>query len=285
MKATKRSNLSPGGGALRLTETGIMLALAVVLGLIKLVTMPYGGSVTPAHMLPLLLIAYRHGTRWGLFAGAAYGLLELLLGGTGDLKYISGAAIAVSILGDYLLAYAAVGFGGMLRRRIHRQWAALSAGAAFACLLRYALHVVSGAIAWWEFNPTALSTWVYSMIYNATYMAPVTLVTVLSAFWIGTLLDFRGETITRLIQTGKPARPAAGVLPVIGKTALATAAIYDIAVLFLHMQDAETGLFSFAAISAAPWPIMGIVTAAGIVALTACLMFSRPGTQKYLPDK
>ena len=44
----------------RLVESALLLALATVLSLIKVLDLPYGGSVTACSMLPILLIAYRH---------------------------------------------------------------------------------------------------------------------------------------------------------------------------------------------------------------------------------
>ena len=52
-----------------------MLAFATVLSLIKIVDMPFGGSVTACSMLPILIIAYRYGTKWGLFTAFAASLL------------------------------------------------------------------------------------------------------------------------------------------------------------------------------------------------------------------
>ena len=66
--------------AYRLTESAIMLAFAAVLSEIKIIHMPYGGSVTAFSMLPLILIAYRYGVKWGLVTSATYGLIQLLLG-------------------------------------------------------------------------------------------------------------------------------------------------------------------------------------------------------------
>ena len=52
--------------ALRLTESAIMIAAATILSMFKLVELPYGGSITLASMLPIVIIAYRYGTAWGI---------------------------------------------------------------------------------------------------------------------------------------------------------------------------------------------------------------------------
>ena len=66
--------------SIRLTESAIMLAFATVLSLVKIVDLPYGGSITACSMLPILLIAYRYGTAWGLFTAAAFSLLQIVTG-------------------------------------------------------------------------------------------------------------------------------------------------------------------------------------------------------------
>ena len=56
----------------KLTESAIMIALATILSLVKVIDMPYGGSVTFASMLPLIIIAYRYGFSWGALTGIVY---------------------------------------------------------------------------------------------------------------------------------------------------------------------------------------------------------------------
>ena len=58
--------------ALKLTESAMMIALATILSFIKLANLPYGGSITIASMLPILIIAVRYGTPWGLFTGLVH---------------------------------------------------------------------------------------------------------------------------------------------------------------------------------------------------------------------
>ena len=64
----------------RLTESGILLAFAIVLSFVKLVDLLFGGSITACSMLPIALIAYLHGTAWGLLSAFAFSLVQLLDG-------------------------------------------------------------------------------------------------------------------------------------------------------------------------------------------------------------
>ena len=63
-----------------LVESAVMISLATVLSIFKLAELPYGGSITLASMLPILLVAYRHGAAFGFGAGIVYGIVQQLLG-------------------------------------------------------------------------------------------------------------------------------------------------------------------------------------------------------------
>ena len=58
---------------------GIMVAMATVLGFIKVYEAPYGGAITVCSMLPILFYSYRCGLKWGLGAGLVHSVLQLLL--------------------------------------------------------------------------------------------------------------------------------------------------------------------------------------------------------------
>ena len=55
----------------RLTESAMLIAIAVVLELVGksiIPPMPFGGQLTLCSMLPIVLISYRHGVKWGITA-------------------------------------------------------------------------------------------------------------------------------------------------------------------------------------------------------------------------
>ncbi len=190
---------------LKLVETGIMLAIATVLSVIQPFRLPFGGGITVVSMLPIVLLSYRHGIKWGLFSGLIYSLLQIATGfGTvkgffvpEDYALIAGIGI---VLLDYTAAYTVLGFGGILRNRM-KAAPALCLGALFAMFLRYLVHIVSGAVffgAWAEFfftqegfysigetivenfSGTGLAV-MYSVFYNGLYMIPEMLLTCLAA--------------------------------------------------------------------------------------------------------
>ena len=87
-----------------LCEGALMVALAQILGYLKLAEAPNGGSITFA-MFPIILFAVRWGLRPGLMAGFLFGLLQLIFDGA----YAWGWQ---SMLLDYLVAFTPWGWPG-----------------------------------------------------------------------------------------------------------------------------------------------------------------------------
>lgn len=268
MSETKQSGLN--SRVLRLTEGAVMLALATVLSFVKIIDLPYGGSVTAAAAVPLILLAYRHGVGFGLFAGFAYGLLQLTF--SSSLSYVTGFwSVAAVVVLDYLVAFAAVGFAGVFRR-MKSQSAALMWGAILYGVLRYLLHVLSGATVWAGISIPTAAALVYSFGYNATYMIPETIISAAAAYFLGAVLNFRADVPGRLAtrRTG-----GTGWLTALAVGLVTAAVVYDTAVIFRHTQDANSGKFTFAGLSAVNWTPVWILTGAAILAAVVLALVVR----------
>ena len=197
----------------RLTESAMLMAVAVVLevaGKLVFPPMPFGGQLTLVSMLPMVLVSYRHGVRWGLITGLTYGLVQMALGaGTvtaafqpgyfGDGTMIGNALLMC--LFDYILAYTLLGLGGLFRNRIRRGGIALMLGSLVALSCRYLAHILSGYVlfagwAEWFFTQEGFPAWgaglvsslspemlglSYSVVYNGMFMVPEILLTAVAA--------------------------------------------------------------------------------------------------------
>ena len=132
----------------KLTESAVMIATATVLSMLKLIDLPYGGSVTLCSMLPVMLIGYRFGIGAGLLGGFAYSVIQLLLG-LNTLAYATSAAAAVAIVFlDYIFAFTFIGLGGVFKKLFKNQSASMCLGMLLVCLIRYIFHTVSGCTVW-----------------------------------------------------------------------------------------------------------------------------------------
>lgn len=258
----------------RLTESAMMIAVAALLSMAKLVEMPYGGSVTMASMLPLVIIAYRHGTGWGLLTGLAYGAVQFALGtkNIGGLPAKDFASVATLIAADYLLAFAVLGFGGVFRKLFKRQATALALGSVLVAILRYLCHVLAGWTVWAQFDLSKAGL-IYSLSYNATYMIPELLILVVAAVFLGNILDFRGDGIRPLSKEEK-ADPSFGLL-MASAAILAFAASFDVVQIFKKVQDADTGVFAAAPFDKVDWVLIAVVTAVCIAVAVGLLIVRR----------
>ena len=200
----------------RLTESAMLLAVAIVLELISkmfIPEQPFGGQITIVAMLPVILISYRHGVKWGLVAAFTYALIEMAIGGKTVAAafqpgYFSdgvmiGNAIIMCLL-DYLVAYTLLGLGGIFRNRVAKPGTALMLGSLVAIAARFAAHVASGYIlfsgwAEWYFTQEGFPAWgtqlvsslspemlgfTYSLVYNGMYMVPEMVFTAIAALFL-----------------------------------------------------------------------------------------------------
>lgn len=183
----------------RLTETAIMLALAVGLSYVTIFSLPMGGSVTLFSQVPIIIIGYRYGAKWGCVTGIIYGLLEMVLQGLGNFAYVSGiGAYIILILADYVLAFMALGLGGgLFKKAIKNQTLALGVGAFVASALRFVCHFVSGVTIWGEYADGWKSVWVYSLGYNGSYMAAEAVISVIGVVVLSLVLDFNKENLRK----------------------------------------------------------------------------------------
>jgi len=261
----------------KLTESAVMLALTLILSYIKLLDLPYGGSITLCSMLPTILIAYRHGLLWGFAIGIANGLLQLLMG-MSNLSYATSAAAAVAIiLLDYIIAFAVTGFGGIFKKIFKNQSLSLILGTAFVCILRYICHVISGCTVWAGLSIPDTEALIYSLAYNATYMLPELIIAVAGAAYLGGAIGFDGENLTRLSKSNSSKSGFA--LRAIGALLGLAAFITDILLVAPNLQNPETGDFDITGIAATNFTALIIVTVIGAVGMTIFFVISHLKTK------
>lgn len=170
-----------------LVEIAMAAALATVLGFFRLYRLPWGGSVS-LKMLPLLYLALLRGPRAGAVTGLMTGLVTLVL----DPVILH----PIQVLLDYPLPYASIGLAGFFRST--PLW-----GSVVAVLGRGVCHVLSGVVFFAAYAPPDLNRqvyaflskwlgltlpmllregmtpWVYSVLYNGSYLVPELLLALL----------------------------------------------------------------------------------------------------------
>ena len=155
-----------------ITEGAISIALAEILSLLPLYKFPWGGSIDLG-MLPIVLFCVKWGIGPAMVAATAHGILQALLGSSG------GFVGWQSFLGDYLIAYMAVGVAGCFKGKF-------LPAALLGCVARFLVHYVVGATVWAEYMPEVFlginmtTPWIYSALYNGAYMLPCTVLVVVA---------------------------------------------------------------------------------------------------------
>ena len=132
----------------------VLIALSIGLNQIKLLHLPYGGSITLLSMLAATMAGYFCGPRWGLSAGLALGLLNLAIGG-----YV---VHPVQLLLDYILAFTALGLSGFFTNKA----SGLYIGYIVSVVGRFICSFLSGFIFFGEYAPEGMSPALYSFVYN-----------------------------------------------------------------------------------------------------------------------
>lgn len=158
-----------------LSFAGVSVALSFALSYVKLFSLPQGGSITLASMLPLIIYSYVFGARKGIFAGVVYGLLQC----------VQSPQIyqPMQVLLDYPVAFGAIGVAGIAKniRFTDKPLAKFAIGASVACLLRYIAHVISGYYvfsSWAMAGYTAVS---WAIVYNLFVIAELAIILVVGS--------------------------------------------------------------------------------------------------------
>ena len=188
----------------KMVTSAMLIAIGIALSLFTPFHLPFGGGITLASCLPVILISFIYGIKSGLLSGFIFSILQLVIGMNtvsafflpGDSQIVLWKAILVCLL-DYVTAFTVLGLGGIFKDKIKNKSVALILGTVLALSLRYITHIISGAIffgTWAErfftqdgfykigetilntFSGTSLSL-VYSIFYNGLYMIPEIIIT------------------------------------------------------------------------------------------------------------
>lgn len=155
-----------------LVESALMVALSFVLSFIPFFQMPWGGSITCFSTLPIVVLSLRHNAKWGVAAASVYGVLQMFQG----MKSVTAAGTAVAMvmcaLLDYILAYACVGFTGVISRRFKHAALGLAVGVTATGLMRLVCSFLSGIFIWGAYAPEGTPVWLYSLTYNMGWCLP-----------------------------------------------------------------------------------------------------------------
>jgi len=153
----------------RLTESAVMIALATVLSLITLVQLPQGGAITPASMVPIILISLRYDVKWAMLTSLVYAGIQMIIGFYAPPTPNFFNFLLVVLL-DYVVAFGVLGLAGSIGRVLKKPIAQILFGAGIVIGMRFLCHFASGILIWSSYAPEGQPVWLYSLLYNGSYM-------------------------------------------------------------------------------------------------------------------
>ena len=154
-----------------ISEAAVLVALAGALNFVKIYALPQGGSITAGAMVPICWFALRRGPKWGIFAGVVFGFVVML--NPVDFYVVH----PVQLLLDYPIAFGALGLAGAFRKHP-------LVGVGVGILGRFVSHFVSGVVFFSMFAPPGMSPFIYSAIYNGSFLIGEFVITTVIMFLI-----------------------------------------------------------------------------------------------------
>lgn len=154
-----------------LAEVAIFSAIALVFDKIPLFTMPQGGSVSLV-MLPILLLALRHGLGVGVLTGGIVGTIQLFYGG----YFLN----VFQVFLDYAFSYAGIGLAGLVAPTLSKQknlknaTLTITLASFLGGSIRLLATFLSGIIFYADYATPGMPVWLYSFTYNISYILPST---------------------------------------------------------------------------------------------------------------
>lgn len=172
MQQTSVAKTNRNNNLKRLALCAIMIALATVLSIFPTIKAPLGGSITIASMVPIMLVSFVYGPKWGAPVAVGYSVVQLLLDVAAVASWgLTPAVFVGCLLIDYIIAFSVLcvcGFFTLKKTTLVR----VILGTLTAGMLRYLAHFVSGYLFFGAWAEEGFSPFTWAIVYNGAYMIP-----------------------------------------------------------------------------------------------------------------
>lgn len=137
---------------------GLSIALAFICSYIKFFKLPFGGSVTLLSMFFICLPGLIYGFKLGILSSLAFSIITFVISG----YYVSIPQVCF----DYFLAFGLMGACGLFVEL----GADIKISFCIACIIRFICSSISGFVFFAEYAPDTMNPFVYSIVYNGSYI-------------------------------------------------------------------------------------------------------------------
>lgn len=148
-----------------------MAAFCYVLSAFAIFKMPFGGSVTLAHTLPLLLLSFKSGYKNGGKAALVFVFMKFIFNFHAPPAQVITSYVAVIFL-DYILPYFLIGISSLYLKIFKRELHNIVFSVIVTELIRFVFAVISGVLVWNDYFEYDIKFLFYCCLYNLTYMIP-----------------------------------------------------------------------------------------------------------------
>jgi len=177
----------------RLATSAVLVALATVLSWYAVFRLPNGGSVTIGSMIPIMLVSFIYPFGWSLIVALAFSLIQMINLYPPPVATVGNFIIVILL--DYVVAFSVLCLSGPMYKIISKKINArvrLMISAIICLALRFACHFVSGIIIWKTYASQGQPVWLYSLLYNGSYM-------LIEAVISGVVLFIAGQKLIELL--------------------------------------------------------------------------------------
>lgn len=133
--------------------------------------MPFGGSITLAHTLPLIFLSFFKGYKIGGKAALIFSFMKIIFSfHVPPTQNISSYILVIFL--DYFIPYFLIGIVSCYSRLFKNEKYNMIFGIVVSEFFRFILAVISGFIIWTGYFNLEAQILSYSIIYNLSYMVP-----------------------------------------------------------------------------------------------------------------
>lgn len=169
----------------------MFVSLCIILGKVFVFKMPFGGSINLSP-IPIVLSSIMFGPLWGAYTGFTYSIVKIILG-----FQVPPVVNPISIIGvamlDYVIPYTAL--GGLSSTFKFKGKTSMYLSALPTMTVRLLSTSISGVIIWKSLLFTEVNVFVYSLVYNATYVIPETIIYLILCPIILDFLKYKKENL------------------------------------------------------------------------------------------
>lgn len=149
-------------------ESALSGVIAYLLSLLP--TMTAAGAGANLSVIPVFIISYRRGWKFGILSGFLNGVLQIVLGRAAILNFWQ-------VFIEYMFAFALAGVAGFFASRVKSTfsddkslWPTISIiglSTFVGTLVEYFVHFLAGYFFWASFTPEGMNPWFYTFAVNS----------------------------------------------------------------------------------------------------------------------